>query len=225
MKTCKVIIISILTMSSQMMFGQPYDVFLDKYQYYKNNLSLPAENPNEYQNIEGSPYLKSEFIDGVIYLKDTTAFKLPLRYNIYANEMEYQLKEVIYKVGNPQSLKKIVLGESVFIYLPFLQKGGYFELLESGKCFLVQKRSVKFKPAEGPKPIEVTTTPAKFIREPDVFYIGVKDSKTSEIANMKSVINALQDQKLKIESFIKTEKIKKTTKENLIKIVEYYNSL
>ena len=139
--------------------------------------------------------------------------------------MEYQLKGVNYVVGNPQFLKKILLGGSVFIYLPFIQKGGYFELLESGKCFLVQKRSVQFKPAEGPKPIEGISKPPKFIREPDIFYIGVKDSKTIEIANMKSVINALQDQKLKIESFIKTEKIKRTTRENLIKIAKYYNSL
>ncbi len=212
-------------MSSQMMFGQHYHPFLDAYQYYKNNLSLPSENPNEYQNIEGSPYLNSEFIDGVIYFKDTTAFKLPLRYNIFANEMEYQLKGVNYNVGNPQSLKKIVLGESVFIYLPFIHKGGYFELLESGKCFLVQKRSVQFKPAEGPKPIEGISIPAKFIREPDIFYIGVKDLKPIEITNMKSVINALQDQKLKIESFITTEKIKRTTRENLIKIAKYYNGL
>lgn len=225
MKTCKVIIISILTMSSQMMFGQQIDGFLDAYHFYKSSQDQPSKNTYGYQAIEGSPYLNSEFIDGVIYLKDTTSYKLPLRYDIYANEMEYQLKGVNYVVGNPQFLKKILLGGSIFIYLPFIQKGGYFELLESGKCFLVQKRSVMFKPAEGPKPIEGTTTPAKFIREPDIFYIGVKDSKTIEIANMKSVINALQDQKLKIESFIKTEKIKKTTKGNLIKITEYYNSL
>lgn len=225
MKTCKVIIITILTMTSQMMFGQQNDGFLDVYHFYKNSQDLPSKHSYEYQAIEGSPYLNSEFIDGVIYLKDTTSYKLPLRYDIYANEMEYQLKGVNYVVGNPQFLKKVLLGESVFLYLPFIQKGGYFELLESGKCFLVQKRSVQFKPAEGPKPIEGISTPAKFIREPDIFYIGVKDLKTIEITNMKSVINALQDQKLKIESFIKTEKIKRTTRENLIKIAKYYNGL
>jgi hypothetical protein len=150
---------------------------------------------------------------------------LPLRYNIYANEMEYQLKGVSYLVGNPQSLNKILLGESVFLYLPFIQNGGYFELLESGKCFLVQKRTVRFKPAEGPKPIEGTISRAKFTREPDIFFIIVNDSKTIEITTMKSVINALQDQKLNIESFIKKEEIKNAKKENLIKIAEYYNSL
>src|ERR1035437_8003583 len=154
MKTCKVIIITILTMSSQMMFGQKIDGFLDAYHFYNSSQDQPSKNTSEYQAIEGSPYLNSEFIDGVIYLKDTTSYKLPLRYDIYANEMEYQLKGVNYVVGNPKFLKKILLGGSVFIYLPFIQKGGYFELLESGKCFLVQKRSVQFKPAEGPKPIE-----------------------------------------------------------------------
>jgi hypothetical protein len=214
-----------LTLLSLMMCGQRYDPFLDTYHHNKNFLNQPAVNATDYQDIEGSPYLNNDFIDGVIYFKDTSGIKLPLRYNIYANEMEYQLKGVSYLVGNPQSLNKILLGESVFLYLPFIQNGGYFELLESGKCFLVQKRTVRFKPAEGPKPIEGTISRAKFTREPDIFFIIVNDSKTIEITTMKSVINALQDQKLNIESFIKKEEIKNAKKENLIKIAEYYNSL
>jgi hypothetical protein len=225
MKTCKVIIIILLAMSAQMMLGQRYDLFLDEYHHNKNFVNQPARNANEYQNIEGNPYLNSEFIDGVIYFKDTTAVKLLLRYNIYADEMEYRLNGVNYIVGNPGILKKTVLGESVFIYLPFIEKGGYFELLASGKCILVQKRSVMFKPAEGPKPIVGTNSPAQFIAEPDIFYLVVNESQIIEVKNMKSVINALQDQKVTVESYIEKEKIKKTKKENLIQIVEYYNSL
>jgi hypothetical protein len=221
MKTCKVIIIIILAISSQMMFGQPIYSALDDYHFYKNKI---VEKTNEYHNIDGSAYLNSEFVEGTLFLKDTTAVKLPLRYNIYTNEMEYQYMGVNYVVGNPQILNKVLLGESVFVYLTFIPKEGYFEVLESGKCFLFQKRSLKFKPAEGPKPVE-GVVPAKFVKEPDVFYIVVGNSQAIEIEDMKSVINALQDQKPKIESFIKQEKINRTKKENLIEIAKYYNSL
>jgi hypothetical protein len=213
-------------MSSQMMFGQLTDLSLIDptfNDYFIKNIN--SKKAYEYQDIEGSPYLNSEFMDGVLYLKDSTAVKLPLRYNIYTDEMEYQLKGSNYSVGNPQSLNKILLGESVFVYLPFIQKGGYFELFELGNCFLVQKKMLKFNPAESAKPIVGVAIPAKFIRERDIFYMVVNHSQAFKIVNMKAVINALQDQKLKIENFIKQEKIKNTKKENLIKIVKYYNSL
>jgi hypothetical protein len=222
MKTRKTFTIIILIISSQHIFGQVIDRFIEDFNFYKNYRS---EKARAYQDIEGNPYLNSEFVDGVFYLKDTTAVKLKIRYNIYADEMEYQLKGIEYTVGNPESINKILLGKSVFVNLPFVAKGGYFELLESGKCYLIQKRCVKFKPAEGPKPIEARSIPAQFIQERDVFYILTNNSTVTTIVNKKSLLNALQDQKVKIESFIKQEKIKNTKKDNLIKIIKYYNSL
>jgi hypothetical protein len=222
MRNCKIILITVLTLLSQVMSAQEINKFLDYYNFHKTS---GDKKTIDYIDIQGSPYLNSEFIDGIIYLKDTTAVKLPLRYNIYSDEMEYQIEGVSFTVGNAKFINKILLGESIFVYLPFINSGGYFELIESGNCFLVQKRSVKFKPAEKPKPIEGNVTPAKFVDEPDIFYMIVNDTLTVEIKNMKSVINALQDQKSKVESFIKQEKIKRVKKENLIKIAEYYNSL
>jgi hypothetical protein len=222
MKKYKIIIIVVLTVSSQMISGQETNKFLDYYYFQKKSGSEKTVN---YADIQGSPYLNNEFTDGIIYLKDTTAIKLPLRYNIYSDEMEYQIEGVNYAIGNNQIINNILLGESIFVYLQFINNGGYFEVIKSGKCFLVQKRSITLKPAEKPKPIVGNSTPAKFVEEPDVFYMIVHDTLTFEIKNMKSVINALQDQKLKIESFIKQEKIKKPQKENLMKIAEYYNSL
>ena len=226
MKTCKIFGILFSIMSSPVIFGQVNDVSLIDPTfndiYYKN---IDSKKTTNYQDVEGSPYLDSQFIDGVFYFKDTTSVKLPLRYNIYSDEMEYQLKGIKYAVGNPQSLNKIVLDKSVFVYLPFVQKGGYFELFESGKCFLVQKKMVKLQPAESPKAIVGVAIPAKFIREHDVFYMVVNHTQVFRVVNMKSVITALQDQKLKIESFIKKENIKNIKSENLSKIVAYYNSL
>lgn len=208
-----------------MIYGQRYDPFLDVYSFHKNNLEPRPGNLNEYQNIQGSPYLNSQFVEGVIYLMDTSAYKLPLRYNIYTDEMQYLLNGVIYIVGNPGSLKRIELEGSLFIYLPSVPKSGYYELLQTGKCFLIQKRTVSFTPAEGPKPIVGTETPAKFRRDDNIFYLILNDSPPVEITNMKSVLTALQDQKSAIEKYIQTEKIKNPRRENLIKIAAYYNSL
>ena len=226
MKTLKTILISFLLLSSAMLFGQQYDSFLDRYQYNKNFLNEPTRPASEYPDIQGSPYLEREFAEGTVYMKDTSAMILMLRYNIYTDQFEYRLNDVNYVVGNPRNLNRIVLGESVFVYLPFIGKGGYFELLTFGKSTLVMRRTVEFKPSEGPKPIEKgLIKPARFSRNPDDFYLVLKGNQPVEIKNMKTVKGAFQDQQAKIDSYMKTEKISRATKDNLIKIVEFYNTL
>jgi len=150
---------------------------------------------------------------------------LPLRYNIYTDEMEYLLNDVVYEVGNPRFINKVLLGGSAFIYLQFVDKGGFFELLEAGKCSLIQKRKVAYQPAEGPKPIQGTITPAKFLKDPDVFYILMTDSQVFRVTNMKSVMDALKDHQAEIEAYNKTEGIRGARKDNLLKIAKYYNTL
>jgi hypothetical protein len=227
MKTLIVMMAVVLTVSSPAVFAQRLadKQFMDVRGFYKDVLGPPVAITNNYDEIEGTPYLNKDFTEGAVYLKDTTAVKVPLRYNIYTDELEYRMKDVNYAVGNPQALNKAVIGGSVFVYLPFVGKGGYFELLESGKCFLVQKRSVTFKPSEDPKPIEGKDIPARFVADPDVFYMVVENAQPVEITGMKSVLSTLADQKDKVGSYVKAEGLKTSKKENLIKIAKYYNSL
>lgn len=235
-KTYRILIIVISILSSQIVLGQnPLRIYSPNVPgaqveylsdgYFFHTISTSEEAAITYNDVEGSPYLNNDFTDGIVFLSDTTAVKLPLRYNIYADEMEYKFNGVSFTIGNPQILNKILLGESIFVYIQFMKVKGYFEILEYGKCIVVQKRSIKFNPAEGPKPIEGKNIPPRFTAEPDKFYAIVNDSQTVRIKNLRSLKKALSDQKIKIESFIKQEKIKRASKENIIKIVKYYNSL
>jgi hypothetical protein len=104
-------------------------------------------------------------------------------------------------------------------------KSGYFDIFESGKCMLVQKKIIAYKPAEGPKAIVGVAIPAQFVRKDDTFYLIINCSQTVKIDNLKTVLKALEDQKDKMETFIKQEKINNIRKQNLVKIIKYYNSL
>ena len=222
MKTFKISAIFILILISLNTFSQLTDPFLNSYSIYK---SYHPEKAKEYKDVDGSPYLNEEFIDGVIYMRDTLTIKLPLRYNIYTDEMEYQLKGINFVVANPQDVSKIVIGKSVFVYQPYIKNGGYFELFESGKCLLVQKKSVAFKPAEGPKAITGAPTPAQFLRKSDSYYLVKDKSQVVRIENLKSLLKALEDQKDKMDAFVNQQQIKNIRKENIIKMVKYYNTL
>ena len=221
MRTFKTLVIIILLLSLQKISSQLTDPFLYKYSIYK---SYNPEKAKTYKDIDGSPYLNEEFVEAILYFKDTTSLKIPLRYNIYTECMEYQLNGINYVVTNPQTLNKILLGKSEFVYLPFILNGGYFELLELSKCTLVKKRKINYKPSES-KSYGGIVIPARFSSIPDIYYLVVNDSVAFKIIKLKSVKNALKDKKIEIENFIKTENIKNVKKENLIKIARYYNSL
>ena len=82
MKTFRIFLTLILIASSKLMFGQTINPFMDDYKFYK--LSHP-EKSDDYRDIDGTPYLNKEFVEGVCSLKDTTSVKLLLRYNIYSD--------------------------------------------------------------------------------------------------------------------------------------------
>ena len=227
MKTGQLYFIAVLMISSVMLSAQTRPAIITFQNPYPSVLPFDKryinENLHDYDNIDGSPYLNNEFVDGTFYIKDTVAIKLPIRYNIYVDHMEYKSDGAIYYVDSPQSLSRIVLGESVFIYLPSIGKGGYVELLESGKFKLVLKRRVDFKHSES-KPMEGLIR-SRYESNIDIFYLLNNQNQVFRIENMNSVMKAMQDQKTQIETFIKQEKIRNTKKENLVKIVKYYNSL
>jgi hypothetical protein len=225
MKTAKAAVITLLLFSAMMTSGQRYDAFLDQYHFNKNFESIPGKKTNEYPGVQGSPYLNSEFTQGYVLLKDSSAAIMPLRYNIYANDMEYLVGDQYFAIGNPLSLKMVILEGAPFVYLMYDNGRGYFEVLASGKSSLLLKRSVEFKPEEGPKPIEGTITPARFVRNQDSYYIVKGISEPVHVSNMKSLIHALGDKKQELEKYTDTEKLKRGSKENMIKVVEYYNSL
>lgn len=225
MKTYSILSLGVFLICSNLLFAQKYDFFLDRYTYHKNNISRPVGNNNDYADIEGTPYLNLEFTEGIVYLQDSTAYKMPLRYNIFTDEMEYQVNDKTFIIGNPNAVQQILLGESIFIYNPDVNDGGYFEMLQSGKCSLLLHRSVHYQPSEGPKPIEGTITPARFIKESDVFYVLSSVTGTFEVENKKILLTALEDHRQEVESYMKKEKTRISKREDLIRLVAYYNNL
>jgi hypothetical protein len=191
--------------------------------YHFNNIQK-GKKAELYKNIEGSPYLNDSFVVATIYLKDSTVYQIPTRYNLYSNKMQYMMDSVVYDIENPEAINKIELKKMEFVYLQIMKKPSFYEIVVSGKAFLIQKRAIKFEPEESPAPY-TTPKPDRFENEKDDFFISVNNSEYFEVINLKTVLKVLQDQKSKLETFIKQEKIKNSKKENLIKLINYYNSL
>jgi hypothetical protein len=182
------------------------------------------------EDIEGSPYLNDEFVEGSIYTVQKIQYaQVPLRYNIYNDNLEFKTPaNVVQALADPGIVERAVFGETHMINSPYMQanktKKSFFIILEEGKVSLYAKPEVVYKP-----PTEAAAykepEPPKFIKKEDGYYLRVGTDEAQPIANKKNLVAAFPDNQDKIESYISKNKIKTNNPENLIDLVKFYNSL
>ena len=77
--------------------------------YGRNNLTL--------NDIEGSPYLDSEYQSGTVTIDDGTVYKgIPLRYNCYNDVLEFEKDNKAYDLLPKTKIKRAEFGGQVFTY-------------------------------------------------------------------------------------------------------------
>jgi hypothetical protein len=180
--------------------------------------------------VKGTPYLDEAYVQGSI-LTTTASRTAPLRYNAYKDLIEFQVEGGQSRVLDPSTtVKKVSLGNETFVVEKYvtdkgIPKYGYFTLLDSGKVNLFSKKSVKFTPGMKGRALDGGDQPAEFRRNPDEFYFKVGTGELVEIKSIKTMIAAFPDKQDELSAFAKKEKISPKDPEELVKLIEYYNSL
>ena len=178
-------------------------------------------------NVKGSPYLISEFIIGeVTSTNNTTINNVPLRYNIYSDEIEFENGDKKTFNLEKSTVKNIKIGDSEFIYKIYWLNNkvsrSYFEILSQGKATLLKRYRMIFESAKPPKPYE-EEVPAQFKTLSPEFYIALGDNEAKQISSNKKLIEILPDKKAETAEYIKKNKLKTNNEEDLIKIIQFYN--
>ena len=184
---------------------------------------------NNAKDIQGSPYLNETFVAGQIDL-GTTKSKLPVRYNIYKDEIEYQQNGQTLALNPNSGIKKVSAGNTTFLFFDKFDyrgktKRGYLVLLDSGKVTLMSKKRIVFDAAKLGGNVDGTNSPAKFTELPDMYYYKIGDSEPKLVDNIKNMIASFPDQQEALRQFAKQEKISARNEKELIRFVQYYNSL
>lgn len=180
-------------------------------------------------DIEGSPYLEDEFIKGTLYTTSNTKYvDVPLRYNIYNDNIEFDTGDGIQALAAPEIVDRVEFGNYTIVYVPYSItkkiRRGFFIVDEGGKASLLIKPDVAFVEATEPGAYK-QAEPAKFDKKADDYYIKVGLSEAKIISNKNDLTDAFPDHNKEIESFIKANKIKHRKPEDLKQVVQYYNSL
>lgn len=173
---------------------------------------------------EGSPYIADEFVMTTVYTEKLKLDPLPMRYNIFANVMEFRQLNETFLLEADTRIAKIQMGDRVFVVEDFKFMGKkqpwFMELLEPGKLTLLAKNSVAFR-----KKIEINDIPAKYSRSADVYYLRIGDQDLIKVGSMKDLIASLPEKQQELTQFAKEQKLSTKDRDDLVKLARYYNSL
>ena len=180
------------------------------------------------RELVGSSYVNQNFISGNISNKEMVYL---MRYNAYKDEMEIELE------GKPYYLPKTgyysinfdILNKE-YQLLDYIEnkesKKGFFVVLnKNNKTQLLIKEKVKLY-KEVPAKLGFTRyEPPKLGRLKDEIYIAKNNEAIELPKKKKDILNFFSHKSKEIELFAKKNKLSFKKSEDLIKIINYYNTL
>jgi len=182
------------------------------------------------KDIQGSPFLNDQFVKGtVVTTKGDKYVDVPMRYDQYQDELQFE-KDGKPMTFSPKSIvKKAEFGDRTFTYTSYQFTGnktkeGYFEILADGNVRLLAQHTIKFFEKEKEKPY-VDPKPARFDWAMEDFYIQVGAFPAQHVTKKKNLLGAFPKHKKEVAEYYKSNKLSAKDKEDLIKLVNYYNSL
>jgi hypothetical protein len=200
--------------------------------FFRTNKMINGEIKNVLTeaDIEGSPYMTDEFINGSVFTTSKIQYNdIPLRYNVYNDEMQFQSPDGnISAIAAPEVIEKVTFGEYTMEYIPFTNakriRRGFFVLLVDGNVKLYARPNVEYRPPVPPAPYK-EPEPAKFLEKSDTYYIRIGLEAAQLIENKKDLEEIFPDHKKEVAAFIKKNKVNHRKEDRLKELVKYYNSL
>lgn len=187
------------------------------------------EDPSD--NIEGTPYLKSEFQPATLVFPKNKPLQAMVRYNVAKEEMQIKMDEQGYRVLHPDVVVEFDHQPYKMMYYRGEDKTmnliGYFEILSPNQedgVQLLQKNKKMVRRGRAAAAMQ-KATPPRYVDQ-DEFYLKFGNSKPVMVeSRTKNFIQMFpkEDQK-DVKKFVKDNNLKTKRKQDLLAVVHYYNS-
>ena len=152
-----------------------------------------------YSNIDGSPYYSKDFKESTVYLNDGRWGTLPIRYDLFLDEIEFSKdNKTLWLIKG--DIKKVQIGKETIVARAASENSGkllYLFLQDSGKYSLFIKKGVEYKPYVEAKGY-ADPVPEKFVEKKDEFYVQIENNPLKKIRSKKDFL-ALLGNKPEIE--------------------------
>ena len=192
-------------------------------------IKLAKDTDRSVKDFKGSPFLNEQFVTGQVFSAGKKYTAVPLRYNIFNDQMEFRQNDLTYALYPGERISKVILGDETYVVEKYEVRGkidyGYLTRLDSGKLTILAKKVVRFTDKQEAKALESSNKPAKFTRAADIYYYKIGSGEIIKAGTLKTLIASLPDNQAEVESYAKKEKLSTRNAEDLKKIAAYYNGL
>jgi hypothetical protein len=183
---------------------------------------------NTVTDVEGSPYLNDDWTNGIIKakrnLKNYEVAKL--RYDAHKEELEYDQAGKPYRFNSSEIAEfSLPVGtfRAGFPAVGSLTPQNFYQVLYDGeKVKLLKRISVVI---ETEKPYNSATIIKRYTKQEALFLLKNNVEMVRFKKDKKSLLEALSEKQAEVENLIKTQKLKLTKEEDLMTLLEKYESM
>jgi hypothetical protein len=186
-----------------------------------------------YQGVVGSPHLLENWTQGDFVIEGKQYTQAKLKYNVFSDELVFlrppqndsvilsRLKVEAFTLNDglkTRQFKRIEIKEP-----PIQAK--YYEVMNEGKTqWLIHWRKTILK-ANYTGAYNAGRTADEFIIKDDQFILKADGTLHELKKNKKTILKILSDKQAEIEKYLKEQKINLNEQADLIKLLDFYNSL
>jgi len=190
----------------------------------------------KYSSIKGSPYLFDDYKSGKFWDISGTIYEdYYIKYNLYEDVIEVvedqkvlALLKAVYPsfaieyIDESTKTRQLLHFENEFI-IDGYRKFDYFQILYSGKTRLLKRRKANLITNENS--YGESTTSRQFVKSEELLLIHGDGKSVRFNRKARDIISALSNHKIDIKEFIKTNKISLKKDSDIIKVIQYFDSL
>lgn len=200
----------------------------------QTSLELPSSyiNNNTYgginnlpPDIEGSPYLRDEFVKGTVFVENEKPYAAMMRYNAYQDEIQVQGSDGISSLFKRDYIWAEIGGETFRIQTYGDRAGtskGYFVELNRGNIRLLKRIVREFKEGQPAVSSYSQNTPPRF-DEKVTYYLVREESPAREVRLRKKDILGFLSSK-EVETYVKENKLRLNSEKEVIQVLTQINA-
>jgi hypothetical protein len=214
--------------------GLLVNCFIAKAQY-AHDYSGRVYMEQSYTNVEGSPYLTTNWFAGKVNLANGKTIATTLKYDLMKGELLFRKSgdsTALVFVDPVKSFSFDVFRIEESDLVPLVFSNGYpaidnqttasfYQVIADGKARLLRYYKKVIRTDQAFNSATVTKT---FVLN-DFYYVLINDKITRIKPGSKVILNALNDKAEKMQAYIKSTKVDYKSDTDLAKLFNYYNSL
>ncbi|MEX1240143.1 MAG: hypothetical protein WEB30_10510 [Cyclobacteriaceae bacterium] len=175
----------------------------------------------------GSPYYSEEWKKGAVYNRDNSYTELDqLKYNLHLGELVFVYNGTQYIIPRKEQIVRFTLGEEEFTGAFDGARYSFYKMLEPGEAMVILKKFhcsiTKGEPSKG----YIPATKDQYVVRESIYVLkpGQDALELNPKKGMK-LLSYVHDKRGEMEEYIKSNKLKMKSLEDLTAAVRHYNSI